>query len=118
MRFPIKPTMALARIGAGKLTWINPELSARVFGIKGEQSAYVGRLFGTRDIFLGLAVLSPNPAVRRNALRVGVLVDTCDCAAAVLETKAGKLTPVGSALLIGGAAAFAVLGVIALSQED
>jgi hypothetical protein len=109
--------MAVSRIGAGKLTWISPDLSAKVFGIRGEQSAYLGRLFGSRDIALGLAVLSRNPAIRRTALRMGIVIDACDCAAAVLETKRGKLTPVGSALLIGGAATFAVLGVIALRAD-
>ena len=49
---------------------------------------------------------------------MGIVIDACDCAAAVLETKAGKLTPFGSALLVGGAAAFAVLGVIALREGD
>ena len=62
-------------------------------------------------------MLSRNRSVKRNALRMGIVIDACDCAAAVLETKAGKLTPFGSALLVGGAAAFAVLGVIALAQE-
>lgn len=120
MRLPIKPTMALTRIGAGVLTWANPPLSATVFGIKGgaESSAYTARLFGSRDALLGLAVLSRKPTVRRAALKAGIVIDAADCAAAVLDAKEGKLTPVGSALLIGGAAAFAVLGVIALSQED
>jgi len=119
--FPsIKATMALTRIGAGALTYANPPLSAKLFGIRdGEQSsAYTARLFGSRDIALGLAVLSPNPAVRKTAFRLGVLVDSADCAAGVLDAKQGKLTPFGSALLVGGAAAFAVLGVLALSQED
>lgn len=120
MAFPIKATIALTRIGAGVLTYAKPELSAKLFGIKGGDlsSAYTARLFGSRDIALGLAVLSPNPAVRRNALRLGILVDSADCAAAVLEhQKDDKLTKFGSALLVGGAAAIVVLGVIALAQE-
>jgi hypothetical protein len=120
MGLPIKPTMALTRIGAGVLTWANPPLSATVFGIKGgaESSAYTARLFGIRDIALGLGVMSRKPAVRKATLRLAMLCDAADCAAAVLDAKQGKLTPAGSALLIGGAAAFAVMGVIALSRED
>lgn len=118
MSFPIPLTMAAARVGAGALTWVNPELSAKAFGIRGEQSEYTARLFGSRDVALGLAVLSPNRAVRRNALRMGILIDAFDCAAGVMESKRGKLTPVGSALLVGGAAAFVVLGAIALRESE
>ncbi len=115
---PIRPTMAVTRIGAGALSWANPERAAKSFGIKGESSAYVSRLFGIRDIALGLGVMSRNPAVRKAALRFGILCDTFDTAAATLETKNGKLTPAGSALLVGGAATFVVLGVIALREAD
>lgn len=120
MSLPIPLTMAVTRVGAGVLTYANPELSAKVSGIKGgsESSAYTARLFGSRDAALGLAVLSGNRSVRRNALRMGVVIDALDCAAAVMDAKRGKLTAAGSALLIGGAAAFAVLGVVALRESD
>jgi hypothetical protein len=110
--------MALGRIGAGALSWANPPLSAKVFGIKGESSDYVGRLFGIRDVVLGLGVMSRNPTIRKATLRAGMLIDTFDTAAGVLEAKQGKLTPAGTVLLIGGAASFIALGAIALSQED
>ncbi|MBA3742508.1 hypothetical protein [Sporichthya sp.] len=118
MSLPIPLTMAVTRVGAGVLTYANPELSAKVFGIKGDSSAYTARLFGSRDAALGLAVLSPNRSVRRNALRMGVVIDALDCAAAVMDAKRGKLTAAGSALLVGGAFAFAVLGVVALRESD
>ncbi len=118
MAFPIKTTMALTRIGAGALSWAQPEQAARSFGIKGETNAYLSRLFGIRDIALGLGLMSRNPAVRKATLRLGMLCDSFDCAAGALETKQGKLTSAGSAVLVGGAAAFAVLGAIALAHED
>lgn len=120
MALPLKSTIALGRIGAGALTYANPPLSASLFGIKnGEQSsAYTARLFGSRDIALGLGVLSRNPAARKSMLRLGIIVDLCDLVAGVKEHQEGKLTPAGSALLIGGAAAFAVMGVLALAKED
>ena len=113
-----RPTMALGRIGAGVLSWANPPMSAKVFGIKGEPSAYVSRLFGIRDIALGLGVMSRNPAVRKASLRIGMVIDTFDTAAGVLEAKEGNLTPFGKVMLIGGAASFIALGAVALSQED
>jgi len=120
LSLPIPLTMAATRIGAGVLTYAQPQLAAKLFGIKsGEKSsAYTARLFGSRDVALGLAVLSRNPAIRRSTLRLGVLVDTCDAVAAVLETRKRGLTPAGSALLIGGAATFAALGVLALREGD
>lgn len=118
MAIPIKTTMAVGRIGAGAMSWANPEMASKSFGIKGPTSDYVSRLFGIRDIALGLGVMSRNPAVRKATLRLGMLCDTFDCAAGVLETKQGKLTAAGSALLVGGAAAFVVLGAIALREAD
>ena len=118
MALPLIPTMALGRIAAGALSWANPELAAKTFGLKGEPSAYTSRLFGSRDIALGLLTLSPNRAVRRNTLKVALLVDALDCAAGVQETKAGKTTPVGTGVLVGGAAAFVVMGFLALRDGD
>jgi hypothetical protein len=120
MALPLKATIALTRIGAGALTYANPPLAAKLFGLRNaeQSSTYTARLFGSRDIALGLAVLSPNPAARKNALRLGVLVDACDTVAGLMDQKEGKLTPAGAAVLIGGAAAFAVMGVLALTQED
>jgi hypothetical protein len=118
MALPIKTTMAVTRIGAGALSWAQPETAMRSFGIKGPSSAYVSRLFGVRDIALGLGLMSRNPAVRKATLRLGMLCDAFDCAAGAIETKDGKLTTAGSAVLVGGAAAFVVLGAIALREGD
>jgi hypothetical protein len=118
MALPIRPTMAATRIGAGAYAWAQPEKAMRSFGIKGESSAYVSRLFAIRDVALGLGVMSRNPAVRKATLRLGMLCDAFDCAAGAIETKEGKLTTAGSAVLVGGAAAFVVLGAIALRDGD
>jgi hypothetical protein len=118
MGLPIRPTMALGRIGAGALSWANPPMSAKVFGVKGDPSAYLARLFGIRDIALGLGVLSRNPTIRKSTLRMGIMIDTLDTAAGVLEARDGKLTLAGTALLVGGAASFIALGAIALSREE
>ncbi|WP_019873749.1 DUF4267 domain-containing protein [Sporichthya polymorpha] len=120
MAFPIPLTIAATRIGAGILTYAAPETAAKMFGIRDAEnsSAYLARLFGSRDLVLGLALLSGNSAVRRNTLRLGLIVDSCDAVAGLIETKRGKLTPVGSAVLVGGAVAFAALGYTALRDAD
>ena len=118
MALPIRPTMAATRIGAGAFAWAQPEQAVRSFGIKGESSDYVSRLFAIRDIALGLGVMSRKPAVRKATLRLGMLCDTFDCAAGALATKEGKLTTAGTTVLVGGAAAFVVLGAIALGDAD
>ena len=118
MALPLRPTMALTRLGAGALSWAQPERATKAFGLPGPTSDYTARLFGIRDIALGLGVMSRKPAVRKATLRLAMLCDAADCAAGVLEAKAGKTTPAGSALLIGGAAAFVVMGALALSRED
>ena len=105
-------------VGTG--TWISPSRSLRTFGL-GEQGndpsgELIGRLFGVRDLALGQAARHPGGDVRRAALRAGVLCDSVDMVASLLAVRRGA-PRVSGALVGGGAALFAVLGVLALAGE-
>jgi hypothetical protein len=52
-------------------------------------SALVLRLFGVRDVALGLALHPPSADLRRAALQVGVAVDAADVAAGLVGIRSG-----------------------------
>ncbi len=120
-------TMSALRSLAGAGSWASPALSWRTFGlgpIQGSQSsataassALATRLFGVRDLALGLAVRHPDPSLRRAALQIGVAADSADVIASLLAVRAGapKATLVGVSL---GAATFIALGIAGLTHQS
>lgn len=117
-------TMSALRSLAGAGSWASPALSWRTFGlgpIQGKQSsassALATRLFGIRDLALGLAVQHRDPTLRRAALQIGVAVDATDVIAGVLAVRAGapKASLAGVSL---GAAIFVALGIAALTRQS
>ena len=108
------------RIFAGALSWASPKLASRVFLLgradPDGRTGLLARLFGVRDVALGLALQHPSADVRMAALRAGVAIDTADVLASFLAVRAGapKSTLTGVA---SGAAAFVGLALVALAQE-
>lgn len=112
--------LLVGRLLVGAVSWLAPRATWRAVGLGrptdlGSPDA-VTRLFGARDVALGLALLQPEPAVRRRALRACVAVDSADTVAGLLAVRAGAPRPslVGVA---AGAALLAVSGVVALRDE-
>ena len=112
-------TFGTARAAIGGAAWVAPRVAARTFGLgtvaDDPRGALVTRLFGARDLALGLAVAAGPPAGMRTALRTGVAIDAADALAAVLAARKG-LHPVAALLAGGAATTFAVLGVVALRK--
>ncbi|HEX8204852.1 MAG TPA: hypothetical protein VF587_02210 [Solirubrobacteraceae bacterium] len=108
-------TFALMRVVVGGQSWIAPRLSARMVGLDTErnpQAAYWTRLFGIRDVVLGVAALQTEGDARRRIIRLTAACDAADAAAAVLGRRAGYLSGTG-ALLSGGVAVGA--GIVAVA---
>ncbi|MFN8027872.1 MAG: hypothetical protein U0W40_16380 [Acidimicrobiia bacterium] len=110
----------MLRTGVGILSWASPAGAWRAFAlgsIDGDPRAgLITRLFGSRDLALGVAVLCPEPTVRRSALQAGVAIDSVDAVASVLALRKGA--PRWTALTaVAGATFFAALGAVALKQE-
>jgi hypothetical protein len=81
------------------------------------RSAFVTRLFGSRDVALGVALQHPSPEVRRGAIRLSVAVDTVDVLSSLLALRRGA--PTAAVVLGGGGAALlAALGLLALRREE
>ena len=112
-------TLSLARIALGAGAWVAPEFGLKVAMLDptAPQSPYLARLFGVRDVALGVLTLMAEPAHKAALLKLGILVDAGDAAAAVLALKAGALKPPTGAALAGAAAGGVIAGAIAVGQH-
>jgi hypothetical protein len=106
-------------IGAG--AWFAPRLSGRLFGLDPDanpQAAYLGRLFGARDVALAFGLQTSAGAQRANWLRIGIACDLADAAAGVFAGRRGELNTRTTVLVTGTALVAAALGAIALTGEQ
>ncbi|TNM39664.1 hypothetical protein FHP29_12400 [Nocardioides albidus] len=101
-------------IGAGALA--APASTARVFGLDpaaNPQLAYMGRMFGAREIALGAVTMASRGALRRRLVLVGVAVDGADLANGVIELGRRNVSKLASGMLIGAAAGAVGSGLLA-----
>src|SRR4051794_30358386 len=109
------------RAWIGASAWLAPNLTGKLFGLdpaSNPQSAFLGRLFGVRDIALAAGTLGSEGEARATWLRLGVVCDLADFGAAVLAGRNGTV-PKHAAFLAGGTAlSAAAMGVAALNQSD
>lgn len=106
-------------IGTG--AWLAPNLSGRLFGLDPDanpQASYLGRLFGVRDIALGVGLGASSGADRQQWLRIGVACDLADAAAGLLAGRSGALPKRATLLVTATALAAAALGVAAMRGEE
>ncbi|MDA2891513.1 hypothetical protein PDG61_11375 [Mycolicibacterium sp. BiH015] len=101
------------RIGVGAITLIAPGFAARLFGLDTTTSPWVTRLFGSRELALAVALLGAQDAAVPVVAGIGAAVDSADCVSSVAEFARGKLSVYTLVSGGGGAALFAILGLIA-----
>lgn len=97
------------RVLVGGATYLAPHLSARLVGLtpaRNRQGAYWARLFGIRDVVLGVGAERASDTARKQILLLAAVCDAADVLTAVMGRRAGYLSPV-AALLTGGLAAAA-----------
>jgi hypothetical protein len=112
--------LAVGRIAAGLLAWISPRLTARVFGMEadGGQSQYAWRLFGVRDVVIGIGTLRSSGAQRRAFMTAGLACDVGDGAAGAAAMYRGDFTrstagaPVTVPVLAVALGAWAMRGIL------
>jgi len=95
--------LAVGRIAAGLLAWISPRITARLFGMSaGDQSAYPWRLFGVRDLVIGVGTLCSSGAQRRAFATAGLACDVGDGAAGAAAMYRGDFSrsPVGASATV------------------
>ncbi len=113
--------LAGLRIVIGLLSWFAPNLAGTLFGLdvkRNKQAPYLARLFGVRDVALGVGTLMAKGSNRRTWLQMGLLCDTADAAAAGLGHKDGYLDAQTAIMVAAPAVAAVGLGAAALGIGD
>jgi len=113
--------LAYGRISVGALCLLSPKLAARLFLLdpkSNPQLPYLGRMFGSREVALGLITLAaPDGDTRRRLIQLGVAVDATDAVTGVLSAASGAVPKkTGFMLTVAGAASTAT-GVLALQES-
>jgi hypothetical protein len=86
--------LLLVRFGLGTASWVAPRAVMSAIGMDpagNPQAAYWARLFGVRDVVLGIGLLSTHGPARRVWWRCGILCDIGDAAAGVVSARQGEL---------------------------
>lgn len=104
------PVVSIIRIGLGVASYVAPDFTAKQMGLdENPQTAAVTRIFGTREIALGVATLASKGPLRTKAIYGGIAIDAFDALAGGLALKEGRF-PVAKA---AGQIAPALLAVVA-----
>lgn len=115
--------LVAVRFVLGTSSWFIPKFFMVALGMDphaNPQAAYMARLFGVRDLVLGIGLVSTRGGARRLWWRLGMLCDVGDMAAGALSARRGELPPGRRTLpLFAGAGAVgASLGAAALISGD
>ncbi len=106
-------------MAVGALAWVSPPLAARVFGLDPEnKQPIVSQLFGARDFALGYLTATSTGNTRRQVLRMGVVLDSADTVASLVQIRRGTMSTQAMLLVGAGAATFATLGAVALASDE
>jgi hypothetical protein len=102
--------LSLGRIAVGAIAFARPDVAAGMFGLDlagNPQSPYVARLFGSREIAIGVLTLVSRGTTRRNLVLAGVGIDLADAATGVLGIQ-DKSVPVRTGAMLVATAVGAV----------
>ena len=113
--------LSLGRIAVGTLAVANPAMAAKTFQLdatSNPQVPYVLRLFGAREIALGLVTLFAGGKTRRGVIAVGVGVDGVDAATAYFAMRDGTVTKKTAYTLLAPAVGAVGSGLLALVKRQ
>jgi len=107
-------SLAAMRIGIGALAWVRPDAASTLFGFgrPDGQAQYLWRLFGVRDVVVGLGTVTSSGSRRQTWARVGLACDVADGVAGALGR--GEVKPLSAAAMVGVPAAAVAFGAWAL----
>lgn len=111
--------LSVARIVIGLLALVSPSLSAKAFRLdsaNNPQLSYMLRMFGSREIALGVATLAAPAKLRTPMVIAGIAVDGADAAAGALAGRDGVVNKSTAGFLTGPAIAAIVAGIIGLRR--
>jgi hypothetical protein len=108
--------LAGLRVLVGLLSLCAPRLAGKLFGLDVEgnpQAPFFARLFGVRDIALGVGALASTGEARRSWVLIGIGVDATDAVSAGLAGRDGSVSGVTALKLAAPAVAAVALGAVA-----
>jgi Domain of unknown function (DUF4267) len=112
--------LSVGRIAVGSLAVANPGMAAKTFQLdptSNPQVPYVIRLFGAREVALGLITLFAGGRSRRGVIAVGVAVDAADAATAYLALQDGSVSKKTAYTLLAPAVGAVGSGLLALVRR-
>lgn len=112
--------LSLGRIAVGTVALADPNLAGKLFQLDpaaNQQLSYVTRLFGSREVALGLATLVARGKTRRNLVLLGVLVDAADAGTGYLGIQEGVVSKQTGGALIGPAVGAVLAGLLGLRTK-
>jgi len=89
-------TLVGVRFVLGTTSWAVPKFFMTAIGMDphaNPQAVYMARLFGVRDLVLGIGLLATDGAARRLWWRLGIVCDLGDAAAGAIGSRRGELPP-------------------------
>lgn len=113
--------LSIGRIAVGALALAKPDAAAKTFqldAVSNPQAPYLLRLFGAREVALGLVTLFAGGKTRRGVIAVGVAVDAADAATGYLAMKDGTVSRKTAMTLIVPAAGAVGSGLLALVKRS
>ncbi len=112
--------LSLGRIAVGVGAVAKPDAAAKMLQldpVSNPQVPYVTRLFGIREIAIGLITLFVRGKAQRGVVGVGVLVDAGDAATAYVAMQNGTVSRKTALALLGPAIGAAGSGALALLRR-
>jgi hypothetical protein len=112
--------LSLGRIMVGSLALARPDLAAKTLQLEpttNRQVPYVLRMFGSREIVIGVVTLAARGKARRGVIALGIAVDAADAATGYLAMKDGSVTKKTAYALIAPAAGAVASGLIAMVKR-
>lgn len=109
--------LALGRIAIGAGAIAAPPLAMRGFRLDtstNPQLAYMSRMFGSREVVLGVLTLATSGKTRRTLILAGIAVDAADAVAGQLAVKEGTVSQTTGLLLTLPAVGAVAAGVVGL----
>ena len=113
--------IATMRIAVGLISYLMPRLGGRLFGLDvngNPQAPYLARLFGVRDLALGVGALQSSGDAQRQWLQFGMACDVADVGAALFGKRAGYLGTAAAVMVGGAAVSAAAMSAAAMGEVD
>lgn len=114
-------SIALVRIGIGALSVARPELAAKAFRLdhaNNPQMSYMTRMFGSREVALGLTTLVSKGRSRRALTALGIAVDGSDAFAGYDAGRTGAVSQSTSGMLTAPAVLAVAGGLLGLFERN